>query len=68
MHLLLKTRIWFIFSLGPSRLESSGNREETGKWEKVGKHDTWGANLKKNKQEVNKTKTQNMTGIFLLDG
>lgn len=55
---------WFLFV--PSTLESTGDRKKTGKLEKVEKHDmTHEGRSYTINQEMNKTKTLNMTGIFL---
>lgn len=54
------------FYLLLSKLESTGDRKKTGKWEKVEKHDmTHEGRSYTINQEMNKTKTLNMTGIFL---
>lgn len=54
------------FYLLLSKLESTGDRKKTGKLEKVEKHDmTHEGRSYTINQEMNKTKTLNMTGIFL---
>lgn len=54
------------FYLLLSKLESTGDRKKTGKWEKVEKHDmTHEGRSYTINQEMNKKKTLNMTGIFL---